>query len=49
MTERWYEKAIIYCLDVETFQDSTATVSVISTGLPAGWTTWPGSALTAYG
>jgi maltose alpha-D-glucosyltransferase/alpha-amylase len=22
MTERWYEKAIIYCLDVETFQDS---------------------------
>ncbi len=22
MTERWYEKAIIYCLDAETFQDS---------------------------
>ena len=22
VTERWYEKAIIYCLDVETFQDS---------------------------
>src|SRR5579859_6691881 len=22
MTERWYQKAIIYCLDVETFQDS---------------------------
>jgi len=22
MAERWYEKAIIYCLDVETFQDS---------------------------
>jgi maltose alpha-D-glucosyltransferase/alpha-amylase len=22
MTDRWYQKAIIYCLDVETFQDS---------------------------
>ena len=22
MTERWYQKAVIYCLDVETFQDS---------------------------
>ena len=22
MTERWYQKAIIYCLDAETFQDS---------------------------
>jgi maltose alpha-D-glucosyltransferase/alpha-amylase len=22
MTERWYKDAVIYCLDVETFQDS---------------------------
>ena len=22
MTERWYQKAIVYCLDAETFQDS---------------------------
>jgi len=22
--ERWYKEAVIYCLDVETFQDSNA-------------------------
>jgi hypothetical protein len=22
MAERWYQKAVVYCLDVETFQDS---------------------------
>jgi maltose alpha-D-glucosyltransferase / alpha-amylase len=32
MTERWYEKAIIYCLDVETFQDSDGDGSVTSPG-----------------
>jgi hypothetical protein len=26
MTERWYEKAIIYCLDVEMFQDTRCPV-----------------------
>ena len=24
MPERWYKEAVIYCLDVETFQDSNA-------------------------
>jgi maltose alpha-D-glucosyltransferase / alpha-amylase len=22
MSERWYKEAVIYCIDVETFQDS---------------------------
>src|SRR6201996_5026757 len=34
MTERWYEKAIIYCLDVETFQDSDGDGVGYSAGLP---------------
>ena len=49
VTERWYKEAVLYCLDVETFQDSNGDGYGDLPGLSAGWTISPGSASPACG
>ena len=42
MTERWYKQAVVYCLDVETFQDSNGDGAATSRASSPASTSSPG-------
>ena len=42
LDDLWYKNAIIYCLDVEKYQDANGDGIGDFEGLSAGSTTWPG-------